>query len=202
MKEISIKATKREDLGKRGTKAVRKADAVPGILYGSGKNANGETNAIAFTVTNSELRNLVYTPNIYLINLDIDGQQCKAVLKDIQFHPVKDTILHVDFYQVVDGEPIVMAVPVGTTGLAAGVREGGKLNQQVRRLKVRATYDKIPEKLIVDVTKLGLEQTIKVGELSFEGLELVTPKEVVVVAVKMTRAAKNARLAAMKAAGK
>ncbi|MDO4715594.1 MAG: 50S ribosomal protein L25/general stress protein Ctc [Bacteroidales bacterium] len=199
MKEISIKATKREDLGKRGTKAVRNADAVPGILYGSAKDANGATQTIPFTVTNSELRNLIYTPNIYLINLDIDGKQVKAVLKDIQFHPVKDTVLHVDFYQVVEDEPIVMAVPVATSGLAAGVREGGKLNQQVRRLKVRATYDNIPEKLVVDVTKLGLEQTIKVGELSFEGLELVTPKEVVVVAVKMTRAAKNARLAAMKA---
>ncbi len=200
MKEISIKAQSRTDLGKKGTKAVRKADAVPGILYGSDKDANGNLVSVPFTVSNSELRGLIYTPNIYLINLDIDGKECKAVLKDIQFHPVKDTILHVDLYQVKEDQPIVMAVPIAPTGLAKGVRAGGKLNTLVRKLKVRATYDKIPEKLVIDVTKLGLGKTIKVGQLSFEGLELVTPKEVVVVAVKMTRAAMGARAAA-RAAG-
>ena len=198
MKEISIKAQTRTDLGKKGTKAVRNADAVPGVLYGAAKDANGNAVAIPFTVSNSELRNLIYTPNIYLINLDIDGKAYKAVLKDIQFHPVKDNVLHVDFYQVEDGKPIVMAVPIAPKGLAEGVRAGGKLNTMVRKLKVRATYDQIPETLVVDVTNLGLGKSIKVSELSYEGLEIVTPKEVVVVTIKMTRAARGAAAAANK----
>jgi large subunit ribosomal protein L25 len=127
--------------------------------------------------------------------LDIDGQACKAIMKDIQFHPVKDNILHVDFYQITEEKPIVMEVPVSLEGLAEGVRAGGKLQLQVRKLKVKATYDKVPEKLVVNVSNLGLGKTIKVGELSFEGLEILNAKETVVCAVKLTRAARGAAAA-------
>jgi large subunit ribosomal protein L25 len=142
------------------------------------------------------LRNLVYTPHIYVVDLNIDGKTVNAIMKDIQFHPVKDNILHVDFYQIDEAKPIVMEVPVQLEGLAEGVRAGGKLALQIRKLKVKALYNQIPERLTIDVTPLGLGKTIKVGELSYEGLELLNAKEAVVCAVKLTRAARGAQAAA------
>lgn len=198
MKSIDIKGTARTETGKKSTRETRKAGSVPCVLYGEKKGENGLPVATHFSVEVAELRNLVYTPNIYVVNLTIDGQACKAVLKDIQFHPVKDTILHVDFYEVTEEKPIVMEVPVQLNGLAAGVRAGGKLQAQVRKLKVKALYTAIPEKLNVDVTALELGKSIKCAELSFEGLELVTPAEVVVCSVRMTRAARGAAAAAGK----
>ncbi len=195
MKTIDIKGVARTEIGKKGTREIRKANGVPCVLYGVKKDENGKPVATHFTVTNEGLRNLVYTPNIYTVNLDIDGEVCKAVMKDIQFHPVKDNILHVDFYQITDEKPLVMEVPVVLEGLAEGVRSGGKLQLQMRKLKVKATYDKIPEKLVVNVTSLGLGKTIKVSELEFEGLELLSAKEAVVCAVKLTRAARGAAAA-------
>lgn len=198
MKEISIKGTVRNDLGKKASREIRKANAVPCVVYGVKRDENSLPVATHFTVTNDELRGLIYTPNIYVVNLNIDGAECKAVLKDIQFHPVKDTVLHVDFYEVTEEKPIIMAVPIATSGLAEGVRAGGKLVSMVRKLKVKAQYAAIPEKLTIDVTNLGLGKSIKVGELHFEGLEIITPKEVVVCSVKMTRAAMGAAAAAAK----
>lgn len=195
MKSIDIKGTTRTETGKKSTRETRKAGSVPCVLYGEKKGENGLPVATHFSVEVAELRNLVYTPNIYSVNLTIDGQECKAILKDIQFHPVKDTILHVDFYEITETKPIVMEVPISLNGLAVGVRAGGKLQAQVRKLKVKAVYTSIPEKLDIDVTALDLGKTIKVGELSFEGLELVTPKEVVVCAVRLTRAARGAAAA-------
>ena len=161
-------------------------------MYGVQKDENGLPVATHFTVPVEGLRNLVYTPHIYSVNLNIDGQTVTAILKDIQFHPVKDNILHVDFYQITEEKSIVMEVPVQLEGLAEGVRAGGKLALQLRKLKVKALYNVIPERLVIDVTNLGLGKTIKVGELNFEGLELMNAKEAVVCAVKLTRAARGA----------
>ena len=193
MKSIEIKGTARPVVGKKSTRDIRKADSIPAVLYGVERGENNLPVATHFTVTNDEVRNLIYSPHIYSVDLVIDGKACKAVLKDLQFHPVTDRILHIDFYQITEEKPIVMEVPVALEGLAEGVRAGGKLQLQMRKLKVRATYDKIPEKLVVDVTPLGLGKTIKVGELNYEGLELVNSKEVVVCAVQLTRAARGAR---------
>lgn len=192
MKSIEIKGTARQDLGKKATRELRKNNGVPCVLYGVQKDENGLPVATHFTVPVEGLRNLVYTPHIYSVNLNIDGQTVTAILKDIQFHPVKDNILHVDFYQITEEKPIVMEVPVQLEGLAEGVRAGGKLALQLRKLKVKALYNVIPERLTIDVTNLGLGKTIKVGELSFEGLELMNAKEAVVCAVKLTRAARGA----------
>ena len=192
MKSIEIKGTARQDLGKKATRELRKNNGVPCVLYGVQKEENGLPVATHFTVPVEGLRNLVYTPHIYSVNLNIDGQTVTAILKDIQFHPVKDNILHVDFYQITEEKPIVMEVPVQLEGLAEGVRAGGKLALQLRKLKVKALYNVIPERLTIDVTNLGLGKTIKVGELSFEGLELMNAKEAVVCAVKLTRAARGA----------
>ena len=198
MKSIAINGSLRTEIGKKATKSVRKADAVPCVLYGAQKDANGNQVATHFTVTNDELRNLVYTPHIYVVDLTIDGKTVNAIMKDIQFHPVTDKILHVDFYQIDEAKPIVMEVPVTLDGLAEGVKAGGKLALQVRKLKVKALYNVIPERLVIDVTNLGLGKTIKVGELSYEGLELLNAKEAVVCAVKLTRAARGAQAAAGK----
>ena len=200
MKSIEIKGSLRTDLGKKATRELRKDNGVPCVLYGVKKDENGLPVATHFTVPVDGLRNLVYTPNIYSVNLDIDGTVVTAIMKDIQFHPVKDTILHVDFLQVEENKPLVMEVPVQLEGLAEGVRAGGKLALQLRKLKVKASYTAIPERLVIDVTPLGLGKTIKVGELNYEGLELINAKEAVVCAVKLTRAARGAAAAA--AAGK
>lgn len=192
MKEINIKGTVRTATGKKASREIRKSNGVPCNLYGEAKNENGQPVALSFTTTNDELRNLIYSPDIYSVNLNIDGKECKAILKEIQFHPVKDTVLHVDFYEITDQKPIVMEVPIKLVGLAEGVKAGGRLAASVRKLKVKSIYTNIPERLEIDVTNLGLGKTIKVGELHFEGLELITSKEVVVCQVKMTRGARAA----------
>ncbi|MCI6372893.1 MAG: 50S ribosomal protein L25/general stress protein Ctc [Paraprevotella sp.] len=192
MKSINVKGTARTATGKKATRDLRKNGGVPCNLYGENKNENGESIAMSFATTQEELRKLVYSPDIYSVNLTIDGKECKAVMKELQFHPVTDQLLHVDFYEITEEKPIVMEVPIQMTGLAEGVKAGGKLAASVRKLKVRAPYTAIPEKLIIDVTNLALGKTIKVGELSFEGLELVTSPSVVVCQVKMTRSAMSA----------
>lgn len=199
MKEISITGSVRTEIGKKATKAVRAQGLVPCVIYGEKKGENGLPEAVHFVVSEKEINKLIYTPDIYLVHVTIDGKACLAVVKDVQFHAVKDNVLHVDFYEVTPEKPIVMAVPIAPQGLAEGVRAGGKLIGMVRKLKVRAIPAAIPEKLIIDVTSLGLGKSVKCGELSFEGLELVTPKEVVVYTVKMTRAARGAAAAAAKA---
>ena len=186
MKSFDLKGTSRTEVGKKSTKELRKNNGIPCVLYGIEKEAK------AFAVTADAVRKLVYTPDIHVVNLTIDGVECTAVLKDIQFHPVKDTILHMDFLQIVADKPIVMEVPTVLTGLAAGVKLGGKLQQAIRKIKVKAVYANIPEKLTVDVTELALGKSIKVGELSFEGLELVTPAQTVVCSVAATRASREA----------
>ncbi|SHF35177.1 LSU ribosomal protein L25P [Bacteroides luti] len=191
MKSIEIKASLRNEFGKKGSQAIRKTDSVPCVLYGQGENLH-------FTVTNDSLRNLVYSPDIYLVNLDIEGKKVKAIMKDIQFHPVKDNILHIDFYQIDEAKPIVMEVPVALEGLAEGVKAGGKLTLQMRKIKVKALFNNIPEKLVINVSSLGLGKTIQVGQLSFENLELLTAKEAVVCAVKLTRVARGLAAAANK----
>ncbi len=196
MKTININGTVRANVGKKSTKELRKTGAVPCNLYGEAKGEDGKPVALAFSATNDELRKLIYSPDIYTVLLNIDGKECKAVLKELQFHPVKDNVLHVDFYEVTDEKPIIMEVPIKLMGLAEGVKAGGKLAASVRKLKVKAVHTAIPERLEIDVTHLGLGKTIKVGELSFEGLELVTSKDVVVCQVRMTRGAMAAAAAA------
>lgn len=198
MKSIDVKGTARTATGKKAAREIRKAGAVPCNLYGEAKGENGLPVALSFTATQEELRKLVYTPDIYSVNLNIDGKECKAVMKELQFHPVTDMLMHVDFYEINETKPIVMEVPIKLNGLAEGVKAGGKLAAGVRKLKVRAPYTQIPEVLDIDVTNLGLGKVIKVAELSYEGLEMVTSPSVVVCQVKMTRAAASAAAAAKK----
>ena len=188
MKEINVSGQKREDLGKKASKHLRKEGLVPCNLYGEQKE-DGKPVALAFAAPMSELRKIVYTPHIYVINLNIDGEHHTAILKELQFHPVTDALLHVDFYAVNDQKPITIGIPVKLVGLAQGVRDGGRMNLSVRKINVTAPYQQIPEHLDIDVTKLRIGKRIKVGQLSFDGLTMATSKDVVVCSIKMTRSA-------------
>ena len=198
MKEISIEGAKRADLGKKATKAVRAAGNVPCVLYGEKKDEQGNPVALHFEVSEKQINKIIYSPDIYLVNISVDGEEHKAVVKETQFHPVKDNVLHMDFYEVTPEKPIVMGVPIVAKGLAEGVRAGGRLMMMIRKLQVRGLYANIPEKLEVDVTTLQLGKSVNAGKLSYDNLEIVTRKEVIVCTVKMTRAAMGAAAAAAK----
>ena len=195
MKEINVTGQKREALGKKASKTLRKEGLVPCNLYGLAEQ-DGKPVAKSFAIAMTELRKIIYTPHIYVINLNIDGESHTAILKEIQFHPVTDAVLHVDFLEVNDQKPITIGIPVKLTGLAQGVRDGGRMNLSIRKIEVTAPYQQIPEHLDIDVTALKIGKSIKVGELSFEGLEIATSKEVIVCSIKMTRAAMSAAAAA------
>ena len=196
MKEIAINGQKREATGKKASKLIRKEGLVPCNIYGEKRDGNGLPEAEAFVAPFTELRKAVFTPYVYVVNINLDGKVRKAIIKELQFHPTTEALLHADFYEVNETKNITVGIPVKLNGLAQGVREGGKLNLSIRKIDVTAPYQQIPEILNIDVTNLGLGKAIKVGELSFEGLTLATPAQVVVCSVKETRASKAAAAAA------
>ncbi len=218
MQTFKLAAEPRTDLGKKATKTLRAEGKIPVVLNGGkvfdlpytaalkpGEKiveiGNGKgliTTDLA--VTNEAVRKLIYTPDIFAIELTVNGETRMAVLKDLQFHPVKDTILHIDLLEVTPEKPVTITVPVKLEGHAEGVKAGGKLNLSMKKLKVRAPYTEIPERLVINVDSLGLGKTLQVGDLHFEGLELVNAKNAVVCAVQLTRAARGQQAAA--AAGK
>ena len=174
MKTISVKAVKRADFGKKAAKAVRREGMIPCVLCG-----NGET--VAFSVDPREIKPLIYTPNSYIVEFDFDGSKEQAVLREAQFHPVREEILHLDFYRL--------------TGNAEGVKVGGKLTLSARKLTVSALVENLPDEIVVDVTPLGVGKTIFVGDLQFENLRFVTPATTAVCAVRVTRASRGAAAA-------
>ena len=185
MKTLEIKATKRADFGKKAAKAFRREGQIPCIMYGGGEE-------VAFTVDTKAVKPLIYTPNSYIVELDIDGKIEKAVMREVQFHPVREQILHIDFYRVQEGKPVAIAIPVRLTGNAEGVKVGGKLALSARKLTVKAMVDQLPDEIVVDVTPLKVGQTIFVCDLQFEGLQFVTPATTAVCAVRVTRASRAA----------
>lgn len=218
MKTFKLAAQPRTELGKKATKALRSQNLIPVVLNG------GEIINLPFTgtlkpgeklveigngkglvttdlvVTNDAVRKLIYTPDIFAIELEVNGEKRMAVLKDIQFHPVKDTILHIDLLEVNEKKPVAVEVPVKLEGHAEGVKAGGKLSLSMKKLRVKALYTDIPERLVINVDNLGLGKTMQVGDLHFDKLELMNAKNAVVCAVQLTRAARGAAAAA--AAGK
>lgn len=189
MKSLEIKGELRSALGKKGAHKLRAEEKAPAVLYGGAE-------PIHFSVDFAELRQLIYTPSVYLIDLNIDGKTYKAIMQDIQWHPVDEVVLHVDFLQIPADKPIKMEIPIKITGHAKGIRAGGKLNTNLRRLKVKALAENLPDTFEIDVTKLGLGQSIKVANLNFANIEFLDPKSNVIVSVAMTRAARSAAGAA------
>lgn len=183
MKSITIKGSKRESVGKVATKALRNADKVPCVLYG------GE-NPLHFSANELDFSKLIYTPNAHTVELDINGdQKINAILQDIQFHPVSDKILHVDFYQLSDDKEVNMEIPVIIEGSAPGVMlEGGTLVISKRKLKVRALPKNLPDFINVDISSLKLGSKITTAELESEDFTILHPDNTVVCKVRTSRA--------------
>ncbi len=217
MKKFELNAEPRLELGKKSVKALRKEGKIPAVLNGGaivelpfkGELKPGEKLVeidakrgmitTDIVVKNEDVRKLIYTPDIFEVDINLNGEVRKAVMKELQFQPVKDTVLHIDFLEVFPDKPIVMEVPVKIEGHAEGVKAGGKLTMSMRKLKVKAPYTEIPERLVVNVDSLGLGKSLAVGDLHYEGLELMNAKNAVVCAVQLTRAARGAAAKAAEA---
>jgi len=185
MKTFELSGVIRKELGKKSSKAARAKELVPCVIYGGEKVRHFDTKELS-------LRKLVYTSEIFVINLTLDDKKpIKAILKDIQFHPVSDKILHIDFLEVFEDKPIVMEVPVKLQGLAVGVRAGGKLSLEMRKLKVKGLYKDIPELITINVEKLDLGKTIQVKSMKMDNLEFLNAPNSVICSVKMTRVARG-----------
>jgi large subunit ribosomal protein L25 len=182
MRTIEITAQPREKTGKSETKKLRSEGNVPCVMYG------GEE-TLHFYSQENNFNELVYTPNVYIITVNINGAKHKAVLKDIQFHPVTDKISHIDFIEVSEDKPVTVIVPVNLTGDSVGLKAGGKLRLKRRRLVIKGKIDALPDRLDIDITDLDIGQTIKVSELSYDGIEILDPPRAMVVAVISSRLA-------------
>ena len=181
MKEFNLVGTLRSEYGKKAAKQLRKQDLVPCNLYGQGNN-------VTFNVNVNDVRKLIYTPDTMIVNLTIEGKECKAVVKELQFHPVSENLLHIDFLQIVADKPVTVEIPVQLEGHAEGVKAGGKLSLEARKLKVKALYSNLPDRVVVDVNSLGLGKKIQVADLHYDNLEIVNVKSQIVAQVKATRA--------------
>lgn len=190
METITLKGKSRKIGKKADVKQLRRAGEVPCVYYGH----NVEN--IVFSVDAKELKKITHTPKSYLINLEVDGQSHLCVFHQIQYHPVTDEALHVDFLAISSEKPVVIEVPVVIEGNSEGVKQGGKLLVSARKLKISAPIDLLPDELKVDITDLQLGKTIVAGDLSYEGIQIVSPKSTIICAVKMTRAALGAAAAA------
>lgn len=186
MKSIAIKCTKREVVGKKEAKRLRSEDLVPGVLYG------GEE-PIHFYAPEKEFKSIIYTPNAYLIDLDIDGAVYQSIIQDKQFHPVEERLLHVDFLRTSETKKVKMEIPVKVEGFAKGIRNGGKLKLNLRTLKVKSMVKHLPDTININVDDLDIGQSYKVGSLQRENLEFLNAKAVPVVTIMITRAARAAK---------
>jgi large subunit ribosomal protein L25 len=182
MKTIEIKGSFRTDLGKKSSKQIRKAGGVPCVIYGKEKNLHFHAPELSF-------KNLIYTPEAHLVKLVLDDQEINVVLKDIQYHPVSDKILHADFIEIFENKPVIMGVPIKITGDSVGVIAGGKLSIKRRSLKIKGLPKDLPEHLTIDITNLKIHEGVKVGELSFDKIELLDPKKSMVLTIATSRVA-------------
>jgi large subunit ribosomal protein L25 len=180
MKSIAIECTPRDITGRTNAKKLRKDEAVPCVLYG------GES-TVHFSAPARSFKNLVYTPSVYTVDLNIGGSQRKAIMKDIQFHPVSDAIMHIDFLELDSNKPVIIDIPVQTEGSAIGVRQGGKLHIKVRTLKVSALPADLPDSITVNIENLNIGKAIKVSNIQLKGAVILDKPNTVVCQVKVTR---------------
>jgi large subunit ribosomal protein L25 len=193
MQSITLSAAKREEFGKKSSKAVRRDERIPAVIYGQGE-------PVSFSLDAKEVKAIIYTPKSYIVELDIEGTKERGVLREVQYHPVREEILHIDFYRVSDSKPVTIDIPVTITGTSEGVKMGGKLVQSKRKLAVSGLLKDLPDELPVDISELGIGKTIFVGDLSYPNLRLLNAASTAVCAVRITRAA--AAAAANAEAGK
>ena len=180
MKTFELTGTLRSEFGKKAAKAFRTQNLVPCNLYGVGNNTT-------FTVTTADVRPMIYTPDTLIILLTIGDKKATAVVKELQFHPLSGDVLHIDFLEVTEQKPVTVEIPIQLTGHAEGVKAGGKLSQAMRKMKVNGIYTQFPDRVVVDVTSLGLGKKIAVSDVHIDGLTMMNPKDACVAEVKATR---------------
>ncbi len=180
MKTIDLNGKLRKTVGKTDAKNLRKEELVPCVIYGKGEN-------IHFQVEEKAFKKIVYTPNAYIVNFDIEGKNFQGILRDVQYHPVSDRVIHADFYQIDDKSPVWMKVPVVLEGSSIGVLKGGRLVQKMRKLKVKALPGDLPDDIKIDISKLDVGKSIKIANLEMDKVELLDPANAVVVLVKTAR---------------
>jgi large subunit ribosomal protein L25 len=184
MKSVEIIGFKRANLGKAGSKALRNESLVPCVLYGNG-------HSVHFSVPMILFRELVYTPDATLVDLNIEGSKFKAVVQEVQYHPVNDLILHADFLALSDDKPVKIEIPVRYEGTSVGVTKGGKLTPKLRKLKVLALPANLPDVISIDISHLDLGKTIKVGAIKTDNYQILNPPSVPVVSIEIPRALKG-----------
>jgi large subunit ribosomal protein L25 len=182
MKVAQLSGSLRTSVGKKDAKALRDAERVPCVLYGQGTQTH-------FSASKNDVEKLVFTPEVYQVEIEIDGKKSKAIIQDIQQDPIKDTVRHIDFYELDDKKPVKVGLPVRLTGASRGVLAGGKLLQVFRRLTVVALPSALPDSVLIDITKLRIGQSIRVSQIEADGLKFLEPANAVVVSVKMARGA-------------
>jgi len=182
MKSISIKGSKRESVGKKATKALRNAGQVPCVIYGGDQPLHFNAQEIAF-------KKLVYTPDAHMVEIEVEGTKVRAILQDIQFHPVTDRILHIDFYQIFDDKEVTMTIPVRFTGVSKGVLNGGVLRKNNRKLRVKALPDNLPDFIEADITNLKIGNKLYVTALENDDYTFIHPDNTVVCQVRTSRVA-------------
>lgn len=181
MKSVSISGSLRANVGKTDAKALRNAKLVPCVLYG-GKEQ------IHFSVPSADFKNLIYTPHVHTVDLNIAGNKYHAIVQDAQFHPLKDHLMHVDFLEVVAGKPVVMELPVKTSGTSPGVRNGGKLSKKLKTLRAKGLVENMPDEVIIPIDKMEIGNSVRVGDIKIEGLTFLNASNVTVISVDVTRA--------------
>lgn len=199
MKSVTMSGSPRANVGKKDANGLRREGKVPCVLYGGPEQ-------VAFAVEEKAFKDLVYTPDVHTVEIDLGGKKHNAVLKELQLHPVTDKILHADFLEIVSGKAVTMQLPVKFEGTAPGVRAGGKLLRKMRKISVRGPIEKMPDSITIDVSRLEIGGAVRVGDMNVEGLTFLDAPNVTIVTVRVTRnvveeEAKPAAGAATPAAG-
>jgi large subunit ribosomal protein L25 len=182
MKTVSISGSPRANVGKKDAKAIRASKSIPCVLYGGKEQTH-------FSVPEPEFKNVIYTPDVHIVELIIGDKKHNAILQEAQFHKVNDSLLHVDFLEILPGKAVTMNIPVKTTGTSPGVRAGGKLVKKLKSIKVKGPIEKIPSEITVPIDTLEIGGAIRVGDLNIEGVTLLNAANITIVSVQMTRAA-------------
>jgi len=192
METVELKGVLRKEVGKKFSRKLREEEKVPCVIYG------GE-NVKHFSVPEKDVKSIIYTQEAYLLKINLDGGAYNAILQDIQFHPVTDRIIHMDFIEISEDKPVTVTLPVKLTGDSSGIKEGGRLRLKRRSLRVKGYPKDLPDYLEIDITNLKIGQSIKIGELSYENLEILDPPRPMVVAIVSSRLVAKGMKAAIEA---
>ncbi len=191
MKTVKLSGSLRSNVGRADAKQLREQGKIPCVIYGG-------TEQIHFSAEEKSFKNIIYTPDVCQVEVEVEGKSYRTILQEAQYHRLTDRLIHADFLEIIDGKPLTMNIPVKTIGTAEGVRAGGKLTIKLRKLKARGLANKLPDTIDINIEKLAIGKSVTVGEISIEGVELLNAKNVSVVSVDTTRAVAQAEQAAAK----